>query len=142
MKVSGATVAAYELVPLPPRGVEGLRAPPPPAADIPATPAEAAAAAEERRVKARAAVLPVDLMAATSSAALAAAAAAQAALPRAVALTFHTKTWEALDDGLPTAGISSESYAASQPPPKPVKREPVPPKLPLSPKAEGGAAKG
>jgi hypothetical protein len=126
VKVSGATVAAFELVPLAPVGVAALRAPPPPPTEPPTSPSAIAALAESRRTR----VVPhaVDALVASPTAGAGAGAGATpapASLPRPVSLTYHTKTWEALDDGLPTAGISSEAYAASLPPPRHLKKEPV-----------------
>ena len=128
VKVSGSSVPAFELVPLPPE-LGDLRPPSLATLQPPSTAAETAAALE-RKAAARAARAAAENPAAGAIAAATAAAASAAAtssalaavLPKPVSLRFNTKTWEALDDDLPAAGSTSEALVASLPPPRPLER--------------------
>lgn len=154
VRVSGAYVPAFELVPLPPEGVERLKAPD----AAPPSPPRTGAAAEAREVGRRAAEAAAALKQVQAAAACLeeglvgsgtgqspfalSPGATRPPIPRInllsppVAMVYHTKTWEALDTGLATAGLDSQKLADAAPPPKYVKYVPPPPPPPKEAGAE------
>jgi len=151
VRVSGAYVPAYELEPLPPAAIEGLRAPP---GETPPPPrvGRAAEAREEVRkalegasfvekIGQSAAIAERSVSSAEESAFSSSPHLTRTPIPRKsllsppVAMTFNTKTWRELSAGVAVAGLDSDAIAAHFPPPKYEKYVPPPPP---PPKKEGG----